>query len=125
MVDSVRVGQEDEWSGKTNLLFNLIRHLLILRCTLGLVLGNGGSSTSDLLALVLGLLDGLSGLLLCCNNALSNQSVFGFKFNHRLLIVIDDTETSALATSKFRLEPKHNGKLGISLVHSRDEVAQL
>lgn len=82
------------------------------------MLGNTRSGAPDLLSLVLGLLDGLAGSLLLLQESATDQSVLGLKLSHGILIVVDEAESSGLATSKLGSEAKELYELGISLVHA-------
>jgi hypothetical protein len=92
--------------------------LIVASGTLGLVLGDRCTSTSDLLALVLGLLHGLTGSFLLLRNSVTDQSVFGLKLSHRILVIVNQAESSGLAATKLGSETKQDSQLGISLVHA-------
>jgi len=64
-------------------------YLLVRRSTLGLVLGNGCTCASDLLALVLGLLHSLARTFDLLGQSLTHHSVFWLKLHHGILIVVN------------------------------------
>ena len=74
------------------LIFNFFLRLITGSGTLGLVLRNGCTSTSDFLALVLEFLDCLTGLLLLLNKSSLDESMFWLELSHGFLIVIDQAK---------------------------------
>jgi hypothetical protein len=100
--------------------------VLIFSCgTLGLVLGNRGTGTSDLLGLVLGFLNCLAGLFLLLHKALTDKPVFWFELSHRLFVIVNQTKSGRLATSKLGSETKQYSQFGIGLVHASDNSLKL
>jgi hypothetical protein len=93
--------------------------------TLGLVLGNAGTGTADLEALVLGLLDGLAGPFGAGLDALADEAVLGLELAEGVLVVVDEAEAGGLAATELGAEAKHDGELGISLVHTTDNLGEL
>ena len=93
--------------------------------TLGLVLGNTGAGTADLEALVLGLLDGLAGLLGAGLDALADEAVLGLELAEGVLVVVDEAEAGGLSATELGLEAEHDGELGIGLVHTADNLGEL
>ena len=93
--------------------------------TLGLVLGNAGAGTADLEALVLGLLDGLAGLLGAGLDALADEAVLGLELAEGVLVVVDEAEAGGLSATELGLEAEHDGELGIGLVHTADNLGEL
>ena len=98
--------------------------LLLGSSTLGLVLGDGSTRTSDLLALVLGFLDGLAGPFDSLGQSLTDQSVFRFKLAHGFFIVVNQAEASGLTTAELCLETKQDGQFRIRLEHATDDFLQ-
>ena len=99
--------------------------LLILSSTLRLVLSNGGSSTTDLLALVLGLLDGLTRLLGTGLKSKTHKTVLGLELLKGIFVVVDYAESSGLSTSELGTESEKNNELAIGLVHASDNFLKL
>ena len=99
--------------------------LLVGSSTLGLVLGNGGSGTPDLLSLVLGLLHGLSGSFLPLNESLADLTVQRLELAQRILVLVDQAEPSALSSSELGLESEKNNQLRVGLVHASDNLLEL
>ena len=99
--------------------------LVILGGTLRLVLSNGGTSTTDLLALVLSLLDSLTTLLGPLLNSKTDKTVLGLELAKGILIVVDDTESSGLSTSELGTESEKYNQLGVSLVHTSNNFLEL
>lgn len=89
------------------------------------MLGNRGSSTSDLLALVLGLLHGLTGSLLLLRDSVTYKTVFRLKLSHGILVIVNQTKASRLAATKLGSETKQDSKLGIGLVHASYNFLEL
>ena len=93
--------------------------------TLGLVLGNTSAGTADLEALVLGLLDGLAGLLGAGLDALADEAVLGLELAEGVFVVVDEAEAGGLATTELGAEAEHDGELGIGLVHAANNLGEL
>lgn len=106
------------------MLFSM-NFLIVLGSTLRLVLSNGGTSTTDLLALVLGFLDGLTRLLCTGLNSKPDKTVLGLELPESIFVVVDDAESGRLSTSELGAESEENDKLGISLVHASDNFLKL
>ena len=98
--------------------------LIGLGSTLGLVLGNAGTSTTDLLSLVLGLLDGPSAPLDFVLDSETDQSVLGLELAKGIFTVIDDAESSGLSSSELGAESEKNNKVGGGLVHGADNLLE-
>ena len=92
--------------------------------TLGLVLGNTGTRTSDLLSLVLRFLDRLSGCFFRFCNTLADHSVLWFEFDHGFFVVVNQTEPGALAATKLGSESEQDSEFRISLVHVRQKLGE-
>ena len=99
--------------------------LIILGSTLSLVLSDRRTGTTDLLALVLGLLDGLTRLLGTRFKSKTDETVLGLKLAEGILIVVDDAESGGLSTSVLVTESEETNELAIGLVHASDNILQL
>jgi hypothetical protein len=106
------------------LLFSM-NFLIVLGSTLRLVLSNRGTSTTDLLALVLGLLDGLTRLLGTLLESKTDKTVLGLELAEGILVVVDDAESGGLSTSVLGAESEETNELGIGLVHASDNFLKL
>ena len=93
--------------------------------TLGLVLGNTSAGTADLEALVLGLLDGLAGLLGAGLDALADEAVLGLELAEGVFVVVDEAEAGGLAATELGAEAEHDGELSIGLVHAANNLGEL
>ena len=81
-----------------------LSRLIVTSRALSLVLGNACTSAANLLALVLGFLDGFSGVFLLLQDPLADQSVLGLELSHGVLRVVNQAKASASASSKLGLE---------------------
>jgi hypothetical protein len=99
--------------------------LLVASGALGLVLGNGCTSTADLLALVLGFLHGLAGSFLLLGNSLADHSVFRFELSHGVLVIVNQAESSRFAATELGAETEQNSQLGVGLVHASHNFLKL
>ena len=93
--------------------------------TLGLVLGNTSAGTADLETLVLGLLDGLAGLLGAGLDALADEAVLGLELAEGVFVVVDEAEAGGLAATELGAEAEHDGELSIGLVHAANNLGEL
>ena len=106
------------------MLFSM-NFLIVLGSTLRLVLSNGGSSTTNLLALVLGFLDGLTRLLGTGLKSKTYKTVLGLELLEGIFVVVDYAESSGLSTSELGTESEKNNELAIGLVHASDNFLEL
>lgn len=106
------------------ILFSM-NFLIVLGSTLRLVLSNRGTSTTDLLALVLGLLDGLTRLLCTGLNSKTDETVLGLELAEGIFVVVDDAESGGLSSSELGAESEKDDKLGVGLVHASDNFLEL
>ena len=89
------------------------------------MLGNGRTSTSNLLGLVLGLLDGLARVLLLLGKSVADKSVLGLELSHGILVIVNQAKARGLATTKLGSETKQDSQLGIGLVHASYNFLEL
>lgn len=89
------------------------------------MLSNRLSGTTDLLALILGLLHCLSGSLLGHEHSVAYKTVLGLKLDTGLLVVVNEAESGGLSSSELGAESEGDYELGISLVHGCDCVLEL
>jgi hypothetical protein len=89
------------------------------------MLSNGASSTTDLLTLVLSLLDSLTGALCLGEDTQAYKTVLGLELHHSLLVVVDKAESGGLSSSELGAESEGDDKLGVSLVHTSDNSLEL
>lgn len=93
--------------------------------TLRLVLGNTGTSTTNLLPLVLGFLDGLSTPLYLALNSETDQSVLGLKFAEGIFRIVNDAKAGGFSSSVFGAESEENDEIGGGLVHGANDFLEL
>ena len=95
--------------------------LIILGSTLCLMLSNRGTSTTDLLALVLRLLHCLAAPFLLLSQSKSDKTVLGFELHQGILVVVNDAKASRLSTSELGTEAEEDDERGGGLVHASDD----
>jgi len=100
-------------------------HLVCSGRTLSTVLGKGTSGTSDLLTLVLGLLDSLTRLLLHLEHSVTCKTMLGLELQASFLVIVDKAESGGLSSSELCLKSKKHDKLGVGLVHLSNNLGKL
>jgi len=85
------------------------------------VLSNSTSSTTKLLALVLGLLESLTRLLNPGEESITYKTMLGLELDHGLLVVVNEAESGGLSSSELGAESKDDYEFGVCLVHTSDD----
>merc|ERR1719223_263558 len=98
--------------------------LISFSSTLGLMLRNTSSGTSNLESLVLGLLDSLTRGINLGHETLSNETVLGLELENRLLVVVNEAESSGFSSSELGAESKENDEFGVCLVHASNHLLE-
>merc|ERR1719223_1920266 len=98
--------------------------LISFSSTLGLMLRNTSSGTSNLESLVLGLLDSLTRGINLGHETLSNETVLGLELENRLLVVVNEAESCGFSSSELGAESKENDKFGVCLVHASNNLLE-
>ena len=89
------------------------------------MLSNGSTSTTNLLPLVLRLLDGLTALLLSLQQSLSDETVLGLELHQCLHLVVDDAKSRGLSAAELGTEAEEDDQFGVGLVHTADLFLQV
>lgn len=112
---------------KIEVKFVLLRlhHLISLCSTLCLMLSNGTSGTTDLLALVLSFLHCLTRLLSLLEHSVTYKTVLRLELKAGLLVIVDEAESSGLSSSELGAASENDYKLWVSLVHLSDNLLEL